>query len=128
MNVLPRLILSTALLISSNTQAQDTSSWSDKTICRLANSSGTQAYVDETVKRNLDCVASSSGTSSPSLTDPLNELSLPSDWQLSMYPAVFDQERRLISAATIGQSTDHFWRPLAKGCYDVMSNWQKSLM
>lgn len=128
MNVLPRLILSTALLISSNTQAQDTSSWSDKTICRLANSSGTQAYVDETVKRNLDCVASSSGTSSPSLTDPLNELSLPSDWQLSMYPAVFDQERRLISAKTIGQSTDHFWRPFAKGCYDVMSNWQKSLM
>jgi len=53
MNVLPKLILSTALLISANAQAQDTSSWSDKTICRLANSSGTQAYVDETVRR--DC-------------------------------------------------------------------------
>ena len=128
MNVLPKLILSTALLISANTQAQEISNWSDKTICRLANSTGTQAYVDETVKRNLDCVTSISGTSTLSPTDPLNELSLPSDWQLSRYPASFDQERRLISAKTISDSTSSFWRPFAKGCYDVMSNWQKSLM
>jgi len=127
MHVLPKLILSTALLISANTQAQEISNWSDKTICRLANSTGTQAYVDETVKRNLDCVTSISGTSTLSPTDPLNELSLPSDWQLSRYPASFDQERRLISAKTISDSTSHIWRPFAKGCYDVMSNWQKSL-
>ena len=53
--------------------AQDISGWSDKTVCRLVESDGGAAYVEEATNRGLDCTASASAmTSASKMADELN--------------------------------------------------------
>ena len=44
-------------LMAAHTLAQDLSGWSDKTVCRLVESNGDVAYVEEATSRGLECNA-----------------------------------------------------------------------
>ena len=47
----------TASLMATHALSQDISGWSDKTVCRLVESDGGGAYVEEAISRGLDCKA-----------------------------------------------------------------------
>ena len=47
----------TASLLATHALSQDISGWSDKTVCRLVESDGGAAYVEEAASRGLECKA-----------------------------------------------------------------------
>ena len=49
--------LLTASLMAAHALSQDLSGWSDKTVCRLVETDGSVAYVEEASNRGLDCKA-----------------------------------------------------------------------
>ena len=56
LNIRVVLIL-TASLMTTHALSQDLSGWSDKTVCRLVESDGSAAYVEEASSRGLECKA-----------------------------------------------------------------------
>ena len=44
-----------ASLVATHALSQDISGWSDKTICRLVESDGGAAYLEEVTMRGIDC-------------------------------------------------------------------------
>jgi hypothetical protein len=54
LNIRVVLIL-TVSLMATHALSQDLSGWSDKTVCRLVESDGGAAYVEEASSRGLDC-------------------------------------------------------------------------
>ena len=61
LNIRVVLIL-TVSLMATHALSQDLSGWSDKTVCRLVESDGGAAYVEEVTNRGLDCKASIKST------------------------------------------------------------------
>jgi hypothetical protein len=51
------ICLLTLALITPHALSQDISGWSDKTVCRLVKSNGSEDYLDEAASRGLDCKA-----------------------------------------------------------------------
>ena len=61
LNIRVVLIL-TVSLVATHALSQDMSGWSDKTVCRLVESDGGAAYLEEVTNRGLDCKASIKST------------------------------------------------------------------
>ena len=124
-------------LLATQVFAADMSGWSDKTVCRLVKAGGGQEHIDEATKRGLDCasptvkgsaMSSSSPRVNPLRVDPLDALTIPENWQPIKNQKVFDQERKAVQLGLIGKGNGSQYKLFAEQCYDIMYNFNDSLM
>lgn len=122
------LVTAMMLSLSLPSMAMDMSSWSDKTVCRLAKQSGKAEYIQEATARKLACITDQvSSVQEPKVTDPLLSLTIPGDWQIAATPALMEQEMNAVAKAykywsfNFGDGGSH------PTCEGVMSNWDKAI-
>jgi hypothetical protein len=121
-----------ASLLATQVFAADMSGWSDKTVCRLVKAGGGQEHIDEATKRGLDCaspkVKDSAMSSSSKGVDPLDALTIPKNWQPIKNQKVFDQERKAVKLGMMPKRQGPQYKLFAEQCYDIMYNFNESLM
>lgn len=138
MKLLHTMIISSSIVLSASTaMAQDFSNWSDKTVCRLIKNDNRSDYLEEATRRGLNCEApkqakqkqsGSSGASSWSTPDGLDELTVPSNWVPYQNMSAFEEERKgyKIYAGSTGFDGD-YGAAIKERCATVMTQWRKAM-
>jgi hypothetical protein len=111
--------------------AQDMSTWSDKTICRLVKSGEGQDHIDEASSRGIFCGGSASlnKVKAPEASQNigLQSIQVPSQWVPIKNHEVFDQERSLM-AQDMDYRLHFIDDSTLEDCTSTFLNWPQSMI